>query len=172
MAFLLLLPFFLIRFGLSSMLNGEAVKRAAHFAPLLDKEKMAYWLYQISNVVIVLYMFFLKVQRTDPLMFAIGVVVYTAGLILLVVSVANFATPARNGINQNGLYRVSRNPMYVSYFVFFIGCVLMTRSFVLFVLVSIFQIPAHWIILAEERWCVQKFGNEYLQYMKKVRRYI
>jgi protein-S-isoprenylcysteine O-methyltransferase Ste14 len=36
----------------------------------------------------------------------------------------------------------------------------------------VFQISAHWIILSEERWCVNKFGQEYINYMNKVRRYI
>lgn len=34
------------------------------------------------------------------------------------------------------------------------------------------KISAHWIILAEERWCIKKFGEEYKNYMNKVRRYI
>ncbi len=36
----------------------------------------------------------------------------------------------------------------------------------------VFQISAYWIILSEERWCVKKFGEEYINYMNKVRRYI
>ncbi|MFR6330355.1 MAG: methyltransferase family protein, partial [Eisenbergiella sp.] len=82
------------------------------------------------------------------------------------------ATPSENGINKNGLYRVSRNPMYVAYFVFFLGYVLLTQSLILLALVIIFQISAHWIILSEERWCMEKFGDEYVQYLKRVRRYI
>lgn len=62
--------------------------------------------------------------------------------------------------------------MYVAYFVFFMGYVLMTQSLILLALVIIFQISAHWIILSEERWCMEKFGDEYVQYLKRVRRYI
>ena len=40
MGFLLLMPFFLIRFGLLALLDKGAVARAAHFAPLLKKEKL------------------------------------------------------------------------------------------------------------------------------------
>ena len=38
-------------------------------------------------------------------------------------------------------------------------------------LVIMFQISAHWIILSEERWCLDRFGEAYEEYMKKVRRY-
>lgn len=172
MGFLLLLPFFLIRFGLLSLLNEEAVKRAAYFAPLLDREKLAYWLYQLSNAGIVIYLFFLRIENSPTWLLIVSSLVYLMGLLLLIISMVNFAAPAENGINRNGLYRLSRNPMYVAYFVYFMGCVLLTQSITLFVLVLLFQITAHWIIISEERWCVKQFGEEYLQYMKQARRYI
>ena len=172
MGILLLLPFFLVRFGLLSRLDKEAVKRAAYFAPLEGKEKTAYCLYQISNIGIVLYLPFLKIDHSPMWLFLAGAGVYVAGLLLLVGSVINFASPAENGINQNGLYRISRNPMYVAYFIFFTGCVLLTQSLILLAMVFVFQITAHWFILSEERWCVRKFGEEYIRYMERVRRYI
>lgn len=62
--------------------------------------------------------------------------------------------------------------MYVAYFICFAGMALLTRSFPLLGLVLIFQISAHWIILAEERWCLERFGDAYAQYRKRVRRYL
>lgn len=172
MGFLLLLPFFLVRFGLLSLIDKEAVRRAAHFAPLLDREKPAYLLYQISNAGIILYMLFLKIKLLPTGLSVTGAAVYAAGLILLIGSVVNFAAPSENGFNRNGLYRFSRNPMYVAYFVYFIGCAILSQSLPLLVLAVVFQISAHWIILSEERWCIGKFGEEYLRYMEQVRRYI
>ena len=172
MGFLLLLPFLFIRFGLLALLGKGAVARAAYFAPLIGKEKAAYWIYQASNAAIFLYLFFLKITAAPAPLFYTGAVVYATGLILLVVSVINFASPSESGINQNGLYRLSRNPMYVSYFVYFAGCVLLTRSRLLAALVLLFQLSEHWIILAEERWCREQFGAPYEAYRKRVRRYL
>lgn len=56
--------------------------------------------------------------------------------------------------------------------IYFIGCALLTQSLALYGVVLIFQISSHWIIISEERWCIEKFGKEYKQYMKEVRRYI
>lgn len=172
MGFLLLLPFFFIRFGLLALLNKQAVGRAAYFAPLVEKEKPAYLLYQFSNGAILLYLFFLHISFSPAWLFYIGAAVFAAGTLLLIASIVNFASPAANGFNQNGLYRFSRNPMYVAYFLFFLGCALLTRSLVLLGLVLVFQIAAHWIILSEERWCLEKFGEEYSAYMQRVRRYV
>ena len=169
---ILLIPFFLVRFGLLSLLNRDAVPRAAHFAPLLARERGAYWVYQISNAVILLYPILRPVRSAPGRLFVVGLVVYVAGLGLLAAAVASFAAPAENGINKNGLYRVSRNPMYVAYFIFFLGCVLLLQSPVLLGAVLLFQVSAHWIIRSEERWCLQTFGGEYQAYMKQVRRYL
>lgn len=169
--FLTVIPLLLIRFGLLSILDKEALKRAAFFAPVVGREKTAYYFYQISNILIFIYLCFLKITF-DGYWFNIGVVIYGIGILLCLLSIINFAEPAESGINIKGLYRFSRNPMYVAYFVYFLGCVLLTKSLILFALLLVFQISAHWIIRSEERWCIKTFGTEYIDYMNKVRRYI
>ncbi|KAF5050159.1 methyltransferase family protein [Sedimentibacter saalensis] len=170
-SFITLIPLIVIRFGLLSILDKEALKRAAFFAPLVGKEKVAYLFYQITNIMIFVYLCFLKIT-TDSYWFNLGLVIYGLGVLLCLISILNFAKPSKNGINLKGLYRFSRNPMYVAYFIYFLGCVLLTKSLILFSIVIVFQISAHWIILSEERWCVKKFGKEYINYMTNVRRYI
>ena len=170
--FFLIIPFILIRFGLLARFSSEAVKRAAHFAPLSGNEVFAYWVYQISNAAIFVYLCFLRVKPEVSWQFFSGPAVYLLGLVLCAATIKDFASPSEGGINQNGLYRFSRNPMYLSYFLYFIGCVILTRSVILCVIVVLFQIVSHWIILSEERWCMDTFGDAYRQYMKTVRRYI
>lgn len=171
-AVVLIIPFILIRFGLLSLLDKNSVERAAVFAPLDKKEKPMYLIYQLSNAGIIISLFFLTITISQPLFFYTGAIVLVFGLIMLGLSIFYFALPSENGINQGGIYRLSRNPMYVSYFIYFIGCVLLTKSLILLGLTIIFQISTHWIILSEERWCMETFGEKYTQYMKEVRRYI
>lgn len=169
-AFLTVIPIILIRYGLLSAISKEGTKRASFFAPLLGKEKVAYWIYQITTVIILLFLLLLKI-RTDSIWFYIGLIICTLGIVLYAVSIVNYATPKMNGMNVNGLYRISRNPMYIAYFIYFLGCVLLTHSWILLGLLIVFQISAHWIIISEERWCIKKFGEEYIKYMNRVRRY-
>lgn len=169
---LLLIPFLLIRFVLLSILNSKAIQRAAYFAPVQGKEKIAYYIYQISNIAIFLYLFFLRIKAEFSWQFYSGLLCYLLGLCLCAITVINFSFPDDRGLNTNGVYKFSRNPMYVAYFIVFVGMALLTQSLALFVVVVIFQISAHWIILAEERWCVAKFGTVYKRYMESVRRYI
>lgn len=169
---LLLIPFFLVRFTLMSAINKKAIRRAAYFAPVRGKEKIAYYIYQTSTVVIFAYLVFLKIKVDFGGKFYVGLVCYLLGICLCAITIVNFSFPDNMGLNTNGIYKFSRNPMYIAYFVCFLGMALLTQSLILFGAVGIFQISAHWIILAEERWCLEKFGTVYEQYMQRVRRYI
>ena len=170
--FVLMIPFLFIRFGLLFIVNKDAVKRAAHFPRMFGNEVYAYWIYQISNVFLFIYICFLKVIIDSSIVFYSGVVFYLSGLILCAISIICFGIPSKNGFHCNGIYRLSRNPMYVSYFVCFIGCSLLTQSIILCGTVVLFQLSSHWIVLSEERWCLREFGTTYKQYTETVRRYI
>ena len=169
-AFFAVIPIILIRYGLMALINKDALPRANFYAPLHKNEKPAYYIYVLTNTASLLYMFFLSIDAGSGL-FPVGLFVYCLGIVLYGVSAANYAQPKTNGINTNGLYKISRNPMYVSYFIIMVGCVLLTRSLVLLALSLVFQVSAHFIILSEERWCAGKFKDEYTEYMKSVRRY-
>ncbi len=170
--FLLLIPFLIIRFALLSFINREAIPRAAYFAPMRGGERMAYYIYQFSTIGIFLCLIFLTVKADFSWKFYGGLAFYLCGLLLCAFSITGFASPDDAGLNTNGVYRFSRNPMYVAYFLCFVGMALLTQSLALLAVILVFQISAHWIILAEERWCLEKFGAAYRKYMERVRRYI
>ena len=167
----LLIPMLLIRYGLPLFADKNAVKRLAFSPPTKGRERIAFIVYQLSTLAVLIYLFFVKIA-VDSVMFYIGASLYCTGILLYALSIIDFAKPSGQGINTNGLYRFSRNPIYMAFLIFLLGCVLITGSSVLFVLSAIFQISVHWIILSEERWCLSEFGEEYEQYMKKVRRYL
>lgn len=169
-ALITIIPILLIRYGLLGVINKDALRRAGYFAPLVGGEKTAYWVYQITTLLMVLCLSLVKIEA-DSVRFYAGMAVYLLGLVSYTVSIVNFATPKKTGLNLTGLYQLSRNPMYTAYFVCFLGCVLLTGSWVLLSLLMIFQVSAHWIIRSEERWCINRFGEEYLSYMRTVRRY-
>lgn len=169
---LLLLPFLLVRFGLAALLGKGTSRRAAHFPPLAGKEKAAYWVYELSYTAMVVRLCFLPVSGESSWLLGAGAFFSGGGLLLCALSLRDFAMPTPEGLNCSGLYRFSRNPMYVSYFFYFAGCALLTRSWSLFALLAVFQAASHPLILAEERWCREKFGAAYDQYQKRVRRYL
>ncbi len=89
--------------GVVAVINREALSRAAHFAPPTGAEKVAFWIYQLATIFLLLYPVFLKI-RPDSVWFYAGLAVYALAVLLLVVSTVNFAHPDKTGINTRGLY--------------------------------------------------------------------
>ncbi|MHC5246979.1 methyltransferase family protein [Enterococcus sp. LJL90] len=170
-AFFLLIPFLIIRFFLMGRFAKNALQRAAHFAPLVGFEKTAYLLYQLTTLLLIFYPLFLSVTITNDWLFIVGTALYLLSNLLCLLASYAFAKPSANGLNTAGFYRFSRNPMYVAYFLFFLSIVLLTRSLPLLIILVLFQLAAHWIIRAEERWCFEQFGQSYQEYQSQVRRY-
>ena len=95
MAAVLLIPFLSLRFGVLSMLDSSALRRAAHFPPFRGPEKPAYWLYQLSSAALLLGPFFASVHTAPAPLFWSGAALYAFGLLLLLLSVIGFAAPRR-----------------------------------------------------------------------------
>lgn len=167
----LLIPLFLIRYGLLGWVNKNALPRAAHFPPLEGFETAMYWVYQASTLALMVVLLLLKIT-SDNIWLAAGWVCLGGGSLLLALSVVDFAKPQENVFSTGGVYCYSRNPMYIAYFLYFLGCGMLTKSPIVLGLVCVFQLAAHWVIVAEERWCMKTFGEPYRQYCQKVRRYV
>lgn len=73
----------------------------------------------------------------------------------------------------SGSYAISRNPMYLGWFDIYCGLALLLKGAWILVLLPLVLIYNHFIdIRKEERLLIEKFGDKYLKYQKKVCRYI
>ena len=73
----------------------------------------------------------------------------------------------------DGIYRFSRNPMYLSLAGLLVAWAVYLQSAVSFLGVFLFvYLITQWQIKPEEYWLEKKFGEFYLAYKKKVRRWI
>lgn len=165
-------PFLAVRFLLPLALDRRALRRAARYAPMRGGERIACAVYQAATLGIFVCLALATVRPDGTWLFALGGVCYAAGLGLLAAAVAAFSAPDEKGLNANGIYRFSRHPMYAAYFVCFLGMALLTRSAALAAVLLAFQTSARRIVLAEERWCRETFGEAYERYMERVRRYL
>jgi len=74
---------------------------------------------------------------------------------------------------QDGPYRFSRNPIYLSFALMYLGASLIVNS--LLPLVVLVLMVVRWDrvqIPREERYLQERFGEEYNRYKAKVRRWI
>ena len=76
-------------------------------------------------------------------------------------------------ITDKGPYKYSRNPMYVCYAIGYAGLVLLMDSPAMVLVLAYFiYLMTTIIIRPEEAYLERTFGDEYLQYKQKVRRWI
>ena len=73
----------------------------------------------------------------------------------------------------SGPFRFSRNPLYVALTLFYLGLTLALDTWWgIVVLVPLLTILHYGVVLREERYLEQKFGEAYRQYRSSVRRYL
>ena len=75
-------------------------------------------------------------------------------------------------LKTKGIYRISRNPMYIGLGLITTASMIYTSN--LFIIIfGIYSVYVyHLIIKSEELFLEKRFGDEYLNYKKKIRRYL
>jgi protein-S-isoprenylcysteine O-methyltransferase Ste14 len=77
----------------------------------------------------------------------------------------------KHELRTGGIYRLSRNPMYASFIFLNTATFLFLPSILLLVVMIYGMAVHHFIILGEEKFLEQEFGEEYRQYKARVSRY-
>jgi protein-S-isoprenylcysteine O-methyltransferase Ste14 len=117
----------------------------------------------------------------DALAWILGGVLLLAGLALLFSFERTFTqkkTPANpwrptTAIATDGPYRLTRNPAYVGMALVYLGIALLSQAlWVLVPLPFVLAIIDRGVIAREERYLERKFGQEYLDYKGRVRRWV
>jgi protein-S-isoprenylcysteine O-methyltransferase Ste14 len=75
-------------------------------------------------------------------------------------------------LQTNGIYRVSRHPMYVGFHLFTVSAMLHTLNPYVIIGGAYSFVVYHYIIKAEERFLDQRFAQAYENSKQQVRRYL
>jgi protein-S-isoprenylcysteine O-methyltransferase Ste14 len=121
----------------------------------------------------------LHVVFANPLTSWIAAVLMVIATVILLVAFVNLGSSLRVGLPEeettlktSGLYRFTRNPIYLGVFLVNIASVLFFPS-ILNLLFAFYGIMIHHqIILGEEKFLSGRFGESWDDYRRKVRRYL
>jgi protein-S-isoprenylcysteine O-methyltransferase Ste14 len=110
----------------------------------------------------------------------VGVALCLVGVLILVLSLVSFGSSFRVGIDvdqpgqlvTSGIFAVSRNPIYVGFFVFLLGQLLVSPDWVPLIYLVAGTALFHRQVLREEGFMRQRYGQEYADYCRHVRRYV
>ena len=110
--------------------------------------------------------------KLGTIWFYIGVLIYLVGIIIYTIADIKFATTPLDEPVTKGIYSISRHPIYVAHDFIFIGIGIACASWFFLLISIIFLIGQHISAFAEERFCIEKHGESYHEYMNRVPRYI
>ncbi len=115
-----------------------------------------------------------------PVLMITGHLLLTFGFFWAVVTNHSLGSEWRSGINPvgptqlktNGLYRYSRNPMYLSVAIAQLGFFLALPSLFTLICLAAGWVSLHVQILAEEKHLSERFAHQYQDYAAKVARWL
>jgi protein-S-isoprenylcysteine O-methyltransferase Ste14 len=120
---------------------------------------------------LMLYAIFVSLKLDTPWVY-IGLAMFVLGMIGEGISGVQLFFRKPSQPMFKGFYSISRNPIYVFYDIVCIGIGLATASWLILALTVFSMLLNHYIVLAEERICLERYGDAYHEYMDKVPRYI
>jgi protein-S-isoprenylcysteine O-methyltransferase Ste14 len=108
-----------------------------------------------------------------------GAVLLCIGTLVLLISFYDLGASLRYGLPENdtvlktsGLYRISRNPLYLGVYLITISSIIFFPNF-LNICIGLYCIVNQYLmILAEEKFLAIRFGKEWEDYKIKVRRFL
>ncbi len=150
--------------------TGQIMKKM-EYVPYDKKEKRVYTASMVPMVLLTLYSIFLPL-KLGTVWFYVGLAIYLVGLAMLVTAIVNVATTPLGHPFVAGMYRYSRHPAYVSMFITWVGVSAASASW-LFLLLSVVNMVLMALeAVAEERGCLEVYGDEYRQYLNRTPRWI
>jgi protein-S-isoprenylcysteine O-methyltransferase Ste14 len=172
-AWILVLSFNLIINGL-----GKAVERRFSYKGIkpdrptyTEKEEKLTLVLMGTVIASFIYSIFLPL-KLGTLWFYAGLSVYLLGMIFLTAAEYNYVSAPEDKLLTKGVYRISRNPMWFGFFLILFGIGIACASWIYLLCAVVFVILQHILIGAEERWCIEKYGDAYREYMNRTPRWI
>ena len=116
-----------------------------------------------------------------PISFIIGVVIILFALSFSILALMQFFSTnntvvtirGATSLQTTGIYSISRNPMYMGFLLFYTGVSFLFGNWWNMLLLPIlFLVMQEYVIKREERYLTRRFGQDYLDYKSKVRRWL
>ena len=117
------------------------------------------------------YSVFLPLPLGTPLLYA-GIALFAVGLLIFEIAMIPWVKAAIDEPITKGLYRYSRHPVYIGVFVQYLGIGIASASGLFLLLIIANIILSILTTPAEERFCLEKYGDTYRQYIERTPRWL
>ena len=149
---------------------GEMGKKMGE-VPYEKGEKRAFMTSMVVMLLLIAYSVFLPL-KLGTVWFYAGLATYLVGLVLYLTAVVNIATTPLGQPWTKGIYRYSRHPMTFSTLTAWTGASIASGSWILLLLSVVVIVLQKAEATAEERGCLETYGDEYQEYLNRTPRWI
>jgi protein-S-isoprenylcysteine O-methyltransferase Ste14 len=167
-AWILILPF-LVLSVIGYRILGK--RRSGGFSGHTKKEKMLESICMVIIFAFWAYCVFLPLKLGTFWFFA-GLFIYLLGMLVVILAMLSFHTTPVDMPVTKGVYRISRHPMYVGEILIDISIGIACLSWIFLLLAIVEVILESYIVTAEERICLNQYGDAYKEYMNRTPRWI
>jgi protein-S-isoprenylcysteine O-methyltransferase Ste14 len=133
-------------------------------------EKTLNWLSMFAVIFGFIYSIFLPLNFVS-ILFYFGLSIFIIGFLISILIINIIKNTSVNKPLVKGPYRFSRHPIYLSHFLILFSIFLMTISWIFLIILFIVLIHIFIVIPAEEKFCIDKFGEEYIKYCENTPRW-
>ncbi len=170
--FMVLLLFLSLVPTLTGILNKEVIKKLGDSeASLNETEKKVSKAGNLLFYVSLIFSIFLPLELGTTWLYA-GLVVLLVGIFTLVKAVFDFAQAPVDKPATKGIYRISRNPMYLGIMLVYLATSIACASWVFLILTAVNVIILYDSVKSEERFLLGEYGQTYRDYMAVTPRWI
>jgi protein-S-isoprenylcysteine O-methyltransferase Ste14 len=120
----------------------------------------------------IIYSFFLPFEL-GTVWFYVGLPISILGIIMPIIAGISFATAPLDKPLTTGVYRITRNPEYLSVFLQYLGIGISCLSWIFILCAVIWIISFHIeVVQSEEPSLIEKYGDAYKEYVNRTPRWI
>lgn len=162
---------FLLVSYLPMVFSKSGRKRLIDFSWMNKRGKQLSFAVLLLFVVLLISPVFYRITYNLWLIF-IGTFGFSIGILGTLTSYFNYFSSEQGKLITKGLYRISRNPMYVSTLIMISGMAALCGSYIMTVILILYFFIQHPVIIEEERFCKESFKEDFELYKEKTRRYL
>lgn len=132
------------------------------------KQQAFYFAGRLLILIYFVLIIFAPLKTGSIILLITGIIIFVVGLTGFIISLLNFKnTPPDNLVTQ-GIYRISRHPQVLMLFILGLGMCLSIGSWPALFIQILSSLFGRHRALAEEQACLDRYGDSYKSYMKKV----
>ena len=145
--------------------SGQPEMKTSHQYRVVSSVSMA------VETMAVAYSIFLPLQLGMTWFYA-GLAIFLTGLAVLTAAIVNFARTPMDVPITRGIYHYSRHPLYLASLLIYFSVGIAAASWIFLLVFVVQSVSIRISAVEEERFCLEKYGNAYREYIDKTPRWL